>query len=147
MLKLRPGGGKAERRNMAEHHWIYILELANGAYYTGYTADLEKRYRLHLAGRASRYTRSFKPVRIAQCWQLAAGRGEAMKVEACIKKRGRKVKETLIANPGKLAALAHAATGLELQVFAAPDLAAWSAAAPAASAGPAGEKPLHPGTS
>ena len=126
MLKQRPGGGKTGRRIMAEHHWVYILELANGAYYTGYTADLEKRYRLHLAGRASRYTRSFKPVRIAQCWKLAAGRGAAMKVEACIKKRGRKVKEILIANPEKLAALARAATGLELQVLAAPDPAAWS---------------------
>jgi putative endonuclease len=101
-----------------EYHWIYILELENGCYYTGYTGNLEQRYRLHLAGRASKYTRSFKPVRIARSWQLEADRGTAMKVEALIKKRGRKAKESLVANPEKLAVLVLAATGLELRVTA-----------------------------
>ena len=101
---------------MTEQHYSYILELENGAYYTGFTANLEQRYRLHLAGRASRYTRSFRPLRIARSWKLEAGRGTAMKVEALIKKRGRRTKELLVADPERLAGLILRATGLELRI-------------------------------
>ena len=31
-------------------YWVYILECKNGAFYTGYTNDVEKRYRDHCAG-------------------------------------------------------------------------------------------------
>jgi putative endonuclease len=117
MLKPRPGGRKVEEAVMAEQHWIYILELANGSFYTGYTCDLRQRYRLHQAGRGSRYTRSFPPVRIAQSWKLRSGRGTAMKVEAWIKKKGRKTKELLVAHPEKLAALVRDALDLELRVL------------------------------
>jgi len=115
-LPRAPYAEAADKESMTEQHYIYILELENGAYYTGFTADLEKRYRLHLAGRASRYTRSFRPLRIARSWKLTAGRGTAMKVEALIKKRGRRTKELLIADPERLTGLICSATGLELEV-------------------------------
>jgi len=81
--------------------WIYILECENGNYYTGYTRDLARRYQQHLNGKV-KYTRSFKPIRIAQCWQLFDEVGIAMKIERFIKSQTRITKETLINSPEKL---------------------------------------------
>lgn len=83
-------------------YWVYILLCENNCYYTGYTRDLEKRFAAHLAGKASKYTRSFKPVRIAQSWEIHGGKSLAMKVESQIKKLSRKQKEEIISNPGIL---------------------------------------------
>ncbi len=86
-----------------EYFWVYIIECDNGAYYTGYTDDLARRYYLHLKGLSgSKYTRSFKPVRLAQCWRIFSTKGDAMKVERLIKKIGRKRKESIIDRPGIL---------------------------------------------
>lgn len=79
--------------------YVYILKCDNGAYYTGYTNNLEKRYQAHLDGRASKYTNSFKPKKIAQSWIIEGSKSLAMKVEAYIKKLPRKAKEELILNP------------------------------------------------
>ena len=43
------------------YYWVYILNCENGAFYTGYTTDLIRRYHEHLEG-SSKYTRSFKPL-------------------------------------------------------------------------------------
>ena len=80
------------------HYWVYILECSNGAFYTGYTQDLETRYRNHCEGRGAKYTRSFKPIRIAQKWQFAS-QSLAMQAEARIKKLALKDKKKLIENP------------------------------------------------
>ena len=82
--------------------YIYILECSNGKYYTGYTNDIKKRYADHLSGKASKFTRSFRPLRIAACWMLCGNKGDALKVEAIIKSTKRNVKEMLIKSPGKL---------------------------------------------
>ena len=82
-------------------NWIYILECDNGNYYTGYTRDLAKRYQQHLNGKV-KYTRSFKPIRIAQCWQLLDEVGIALKIERFIKRQTRITKESLISSPEKL---------------------------------------------
>jgi len=83
-------------------YWIYMLRLANGSYYTGYTKDLEQRYRAHCSGRGAKITRSFPPVRIVGCWKLFSGKGAAMQVEAWIKGCSRRMKQTLIDNPQEL---------------------------------------------
>lgn len=80
-------------------YWVYILLCENGCYYTGYTADLKKRYAAHIDGIASKYTRSFKPISIAQSWKIAGGKSLAMKVENHIKKLSRAQKEKIISNP------------------------------------------------
>ncbi|HLB58082.1 MAG TPA: GIY-YIG nuclease family protein [Gammaproteobacteria bacterium] len=81
-------------------YWIYILKCKNGAYYTGYTHDIVRRYREHVTGTAKcKYTRSFKPVNIAQCWQWSGNKSTAMKIEKFIKKMKRKDKLQLILNP------------------------------------------------
>ncbi len=97
--------------------WIYILELENGYLYTGYTEDLAERYRKHIAGRAAKYTRSFKPAKIAQCWRLYDTRATAMKVEALIKQIKRKDKEILIENPEKLKNLILDKLNLDIKIL------------------------------
>jgi len=95
-----------ENKKNSDVFWIYILECKNGNYYTGYTKDLAKRYQQHLKGTTnSKYTRSFKPKRIAQCWQLFDEVGMALKIERFIKKQDRKSKEILINQPEKLKSL------------------------------------------
>ena len=90
-----------ESKKNTDVFWIYILECENGNYYTGYTKDLTKRYQQHLDGKV-KYTRSFKPTRIAQCWQLFDEVSMALKIERFIKSQTRVTKETLINFPEKL---------------------------------------------
>jgi predicted GIY-YIG superfamily endonuclease len=44
---------------------VYILCCSDGSLYTGITNDLPKRLKAHAAGKASKYTRSRLPVRLA----------------------------------------------------------------------------------
>ena len=83
-------------------YWVYILACDNGSYYTGYTINLEKRYKLHQAGKACKYTRSFKPLALAQYWKVIGEKKIAMQVERDIKKLSRADKEKIIANPSTL---------------------------------------------
>jgi len=86
--------------------WVYILSCSNGAYYTGYTTDLVRRYREHCAGtNKCKYTRSFTPVGLAQCWQVIDNQALAMTIEKYIKKMSKVKKEQLIADPQVLAQL------------------------------------------
>lgn len=85
-----------------------MLRLNNGSYYTGYSADLEKRFRAHRRGRGAKITRSFTPLSIAACWKLRGGRGAAMRVEALIKGCTREQKQTLIDHPDSLQRLLEA---------------------------------------
>ncbi|MFH1753593.1 MAG: GIY-YIG nuclease family protein [Candidatus Omnitrophota bacterium] len=43
-------------------HFVYIAECVDGTYYTGYTLDLERRLKMHNAGRGAKYTRDRRPV-------------------------------------------------------------------------------------
>jgi putative endonuclease len=90
------------RKKDKNHYWIYMLECKNNNYYTGYTIDVEKRYLLHLNGRGAKYTRIYKPIRIAQCWKLFDTKGQAMKIEAFIKQKPKAFKKNLIENPREL---------------------------------------------
>lgn len=83
-------------------YWVYILYCSNGNYYTGYTTDLAKRFKSHLSGSASKYTRSFKPLHIAQSWKIDGNKSLAMKIERFIKKLSRIEKEKIIKNPSLL---------------------------------------------
>ncbi|MDF1654429.1 MAG: GIY-YIG nuclease family protein [Coxiellaceae bacterium] len=80
-------------------HYVYILECSNGTYYTGYTTDLERRYREHQQGTPKcKYTRSFPPKAMVAQWQLETG-AEAKRLEALIKRLSRTEKKTLINKP------------------------------------------------
>ncbi len=83
-----------------ETYWVYILLCDNQSYYTGYTDHLEKRYRSHVDGTGKcKYTRSFKPIAIAQSWIIYGDKALAMQTERAIKKLSRKEKTNLILNP------------------------------------------------
>ena len=81
-------------------YFIYILECSNGAYYTGYTTDIERRYEEHLNGSAKcKFTRSFPPVAIAACWQFEGDVSIALKIERKIKALSKTQKYNLISAP------------------------------------------------
>ncbi len=102
-----------------QHYWVYILQVSNNHYYTGYTNNVIRRYKEHVSGTANcRYTRAFRPVAIKQCWKILEDQGMAMKVESLIKRKSRKVKEEIIKDPGKLKSLVLKSSGLDLKIKA-----------------------------
>ena len=77
-----------------------MLHCDNDTYYTGYTNDLTKRYKAHVneTGKC-KYTSSFKPLYIAQCWKINGDKAFAMQIERVIKKLTRFEKEMIIVSP------------------------------------------------
>ncbi|MCX7116117.1 MAG: GIY-YIG nuclease family protein [Gammaproteobacteria bacterium] len=88
-----------------QDYWVYILQCENNTYYTGYTNDLAKRYQAHMDGVGSKYTRSFKPLKIAQSWEIHGGKALAMAVERYIKTLSRREKEEIVADPSMIDAV------------------------------------------
>lgn len=76
--------------------YCYILECADGTYYTGWSTDPVRRTRIHNSGHGARYTRAHMPVRLVYVESLP-DRSTAMKRENTIKKMGRAAKQHLIA--------------------------------------------------
>jgi putative endonuclease len=76
--------------------YVYLLRCGDGSLYCGWTVDLERRYRAHARGVASRYTRRRLPVELV--WSAAAAsRSEAMRLEWAIKQLPRADKLALVA--------------------------------------------------
>jgi len=75
--------------------YCYIVECADGTYYTGWAVDPEKRVAMHNKGRGARYTRTRGPVRLVYVEELP-DRKAAMKREIVIKKLKREGKRKLI---------------------------------------------------
>ena len=72
----------------------YLLECADGTYYTGVAPDLEERLKKHNAGRGAKYTRGRTPVRLVwsqHCSSYAAARA----LEAQLKGWSREKKRRL----------------------------------------------------
>jgi len=80
--------------------YVYVLCCADESYYTGWTADLEKRLAMHNTGKASKYTRSRRPVSLVYAEELP-NKSEALKREHQIKKMQRSDKERLIQSKEK----------------------------------------------
>ncbi|MFQ5343254.1 MAG: GIY-YIG nuclease family protein, partial [Anaerolineae bacterium] len=76
--------------------WVYILRCADGSYYTGRTADLEKRVAEHGAGEGSNWTKHRLPVELVFAQEMPDDH-HAFLVEQQIKKWSRAKKEALIA--------------------------------------------------
>jgi putative endonuclease len=86
--------------SIPDKFWVYILHCENDTYYTGYTNDLGARFLSHVNGTGRcKYTKSFRPLEIAQCWEINGDRALAMMIERTIKKLTRKEKERIIARP------------------------------------------------
>lgn len=76
---------------------VYILRCSDGSLYTGITNDLPKRLKAHATGKASRYTCSRLPVKLAYT-EPQRSKSAALKREAAIKGLRRAEKERLIWN-------------------------------------------------
>jgi putative endonuclease len=76
---------------------VYLLRCRDGSLYTGITNDLPKRLKAHAAGKASRYTRSRLPVKLAYS-EPQKSKSAALKREAAIKKHSRPQKDRLLAS-------------------------------------------------
>jgi putative endonuclease len=72
-----------------------MLRCRDGSLYTGITNDLPKRLEAHTAGKASKYTRSRRPVRLAYS-EPRRSKSAALKREAAIKRLCRAEKDRLI---------------------------------------------------
>lgn len=77
-------------------HWVYVLECADGTYYTGYTTDVERRVDEHNAERGAKYTRGRTPVTVRHAERFDT-RSAAMSREYEIKQLSRVQKERLVA--------------------------------------------------
>jgi len=78
-------------------HFVYILQSADGRYYTGYTTNLKKRMELHKTGKGSKFVRGFG-FRKLLYHETYSSKSEAMKREALIKSWSRIKKQALISN-------------------------------------------------
>ncbi len=76
-------------------HYVYIVECADGTYYTGYTPRLKRRIKLHNAGRGAKYTRDRRPVRLIWHKKYVYFKHAFME-EKRIKKLTRRKKEALV---------------------------------------------------
>lgn len=70
---------------------VYILLCADNSLYTGITNDLPKRFALHQAGKASRYTRARKAVKVVYT-QRCRTKSKALQREFAIKQLSREAK-------------------------------------------------------
>ena len=75
--------------------YCYIVECADGTYYTGWAVDPEKRVKVHNAGRGAKYTKMRLPVWLVYV-EEQPDRVTAMKRERAIKKMTREKKQKLI---------------------------------------------------
>ena len=76
--------------------YVYIVECADGTYYTGYTNDLEKRLKEHNDGkRGAKYLRGKIPVKLAYAKEYKYYKN-AVHAEIDIKKRTRREKIAMI---------------------------------------------------
>ena len=75
--------------------WVYILECADGSYYTGHTDNLEKRLASHQSGDIAGYTSARLPVKLVFS-QSVPSREEALSAEQQIKGWSRAKKEAMM---------------------------------------------------
>lgn len=74
--------------------YCYIVQCADGTFYTGWALDPEKRAAVHNKGRGAKYTRMRLPVKLVYV-EEQPNRNAAMKRERAIKKMTRLEKKKL----------------------------------------------------
>jgi putative endonuclease len=76
--------------------FVYMLECCDCTYYTGWTTDVERRLRMHQAGRGAKYTRARLPVKLVYA-EICVSPRAAMRREYAIKRLPRREKRLLVA--------------------------------------------------
>jgi putative endonuclease len=89
-------GMKAQEEQPSPAVWsLYILECSDGSFYTGVSTDIDRRFREHQEGRASRYTRTRRPV-VLVYREECGSRSVSLSRECVVKSLSRLRKEELI---------------------------------------------------
>jgi len=76
-------------------YYVYIILCKDNTFYTGHTKDLDSRMRLHMNGKAARYTRMHRPKKIVYIEEFGS-RAEAMRREKSVKRLNHRQKLELI---------------------------------------------------
>ncbi len=84
--------------------YVYMLECADGTYYTGVTTDLERRVAEHngeaSGAKGAKYTKARRPVRLIYS-EIVKDRSAAQIEEAALRRLTRHEKEKLAKLPAK----------------------------------------------
>ncbi len=84
---------------------VYMLRCADGSLYTGIATDVSRRLQEHQSSpRGAKYLRGRGPLTL-EFQQTVGDRGDASKVEYCLKKLAKADKEDLVAGIKSLAEL------------------------------------------
>jgi putative endonuclease len=87
--------GQSLISSRSENWFLYILKCSDGSFYTGITKDIERRLKMHNDGKASKYTRTRRPVELS--YQENCGtRAQALVRECKIKSFSKERKMKLI---------------------------------------------------
>lgn len=81
----------AEREDAGSPWVVYLLRCRGDRLYCGVTTDLDERFAAHAAGTGAKFTRAFPPIAI-EASVVVAGRAEALRLEARIKRLPREQK-------------------------------------------------------
>ena len=80
-------------------NYVYILKCSDNTLYTGWTNDLDKRFKVHSQGKGAKYTKGRLPVELVY-FEEFDNKIEAMKREYEVKQLSRKEKQKLIIENG-----------------------------------------------
>ena len=80
---------------MEKKDCVYILECNDGTLYTGWTNDIDKRFKAHKDGKGAKYTKGRRPLKLVYLEELET-KSEALKRENEIKKMTKDKKRQLI---------------------------------------------------
>ena len=76
-------------------NYVYMIRCKDGSLYTGWTNNLEKRFRNHCEGKGAKYTRGRGPLELVY-YEVFEDKKDAMKREYAIKQLKKSEKEKLI---------------------------------------------------
>ena len=96
-----PGTPETEHRDSTDpttgkHHFMYVIECADGSLYTGYSPDVQARFAAHQAGTGAKYTRGRGPLNLLAVAEFPT-KHDAMSAEYRFKRLNRDRKDELLA--------------------------------------------------
>ena len=96
-----PAASKTEQQDNEDpatnkHHFMYVIECADGSLYTGYSPDVQARFAAHQAGTGAKYTRGRGPLNLLAVAEFAT-KHNAMSAEYRFKRLSRDRKDELLA--------------------------------------------------
>ena len=96
-----PAASKTEQQDnedpaTGKHHFMYVIECADGSLYTGYSPDVQARFAAHQAGTGAKYTRGRGPLNLLAAAEFAT-KHDAMSAEYRFKRLSRDRKDELLA--------------------------------------------------